>query len=335
MTDTPSADIDSSVLVSFVTSCKGRLHHLQQTLTTFLAQSNAEVVVVDYGCPQGTAAWVRAHHPSVVVVEVKDDSGFSLARARNFGAAQARGRYLCFVDADMRLVGDLGTWVAANAGESAFCIAQPHKKSAMGTCVVPAQAFARIGGYDEAFRGWGGEDADLYDRLRCPGRPERGYPSALVESIHHGDEERGFGSGADDMKDMASALRSALLYRTIKRDMAALAGKEPELASRKQLMSIVKATVRRFEASGHAGAWSPHYQLQRGIDAISEGQRWAAACLFAGEREALLRARRLCRPASGVAACVAVRGERTRTSRRHRCGALAGLTARLPLSFLE
>ena len=39
---------------SIVTTCKGRLGNLKQSLPTFVAEAAAEVVVVDYDCPEGT-----------------------------------------------------------------------------------------------------------------------------------------------------------------------------------------------------------------------------------------------------------------------------------------
>ncbi len=40
---------------SIITTCKGRLEHLKQTLPAMLAQKDSEVIVVDYSCPHGTA----------------------------------------------------------------------------------------------------------------------------------------------------------------------------------------------------------------------------------------------------------------------------------------
>src|SRR5215467_11575077 len=89
--------------LSFVTVCKARLEHLEQTLPLLAAQPGTEAIVVDYGCPQGTRSWVRERFPGVKVVEVDDDPGFCVARARNLGAAAASAPRLCFVDADVRL----------------------------------------------------------------------------------------------------------------------------------------------------------------------------------------------------------------------------------------
>ena len=57
--------------VSIIPTCKGRLHHLRETLPSMLAQDYAgdwEIVVVDYDCPDGTFEWVKSlDHPRVQV----------------------------------------------------------------------------------------------------------------------------------------------------------------------------------------------------------------------------------------------------------------------------
>lgn len=233
--------------VSFITTCKGRLAHLQETLPRMVAQSGAEIIVVDYGCPQGTAAWVRANHPAVKVVQIMDDPVFWKARAANLGAAEASGRFLCFIDADMKLKGDLGAWITHNANEKSFYLPHPLKTTAAGTCVIPAKSFARVRGYDEAFRGWGGEDYELYDRLAYFGYRVEGYPSDLVEPIEHGDDQRSFPQGVNSLP---TALRIALLYRTVKLDIARLSGDVPELETRRQLMEYIRSVVLKFESTG-------------------------------------------------------------------------------------
>jgi glycosyltransferase involved in cell wall biosynthesis len=74
-----------------------------------------EVVVVDNGSTDGTAAVVRAFaaaHPRLAVRLVAEPVA-GLARAKNRGAAAARGRYLLFLDADSRLAPDLVARVMA------------------------------------------------------------------------------------------------------------------------------------------------------------------------------------------------------------------------------
>jgi hypothetical protein len=72
--------------VAFITTSKGWLHHIRQTLPLIVAQSPAEIVVVDYACPEQTGDWVEARYGSVKVLRVSDDPGFCVSRARNIGA---------------------------------------------------------------------------------------------------------------------------------------------------------------------------------------------------------------------------------------------------------
>ena len=66
---------------SIVTTCKGRLAHLKQSLPAMLAQDGAEVVVVDYCCPERAGDWVESAFPSVQVVRADGEEGFSNWRA--------------------------------------------------------------------------------------------------------------------------------------------------------------------------------------------------------------------------------------------------------------
>ncbi|HWS75497.1 MAG TPA: galactosyltransferase-related protein, partial [Quisquiliibacterium sp.] len=59
-----------------------------------------------------------------------------------------------------------------------------------GTVVCPRRAFDAIGGYDEAMRGWGGEDVDLYTRLSQIGLVDSDYPAGLLDVIRHDDDLR-------------------------------------------------------------------------------------------------------------------------------------------------
>ena len=103
---------------SIVVTCKGRLHHLRRTLPSMLAQCCPfafEVIVVDFGCPQGTFDWCRGLDVrNLVALKVLDDTDdFHLSRARNCGASVAQGRCLrlaafALVVADVPRALDLG-----------------------------------------------------------------------------------------------------------------------------------------------------------------------------------------------------------------------------------
>ena len=186
---------------SIITTCKGRLEHLKQSLPAMAAQDGAEVVVVDYSCPDNTGDWVESAFPSVRVVRVEGEEGFSNWRARNLGAEVATGDILLFCDAD--------TILAANALE-VIAKAMPAKtygfftrdstahfnKSGLrlgknqlrGFQVVPTDAFRELEGYDDVPIGWGaGGDTDLEERLVLIGVRPSPLGDGVVEEVFEHD----------------------------------------------------------------------------------------------------------------------------------------------------
>jgi glycosyltransferase involved in cell wall biosynthesis len=230
-------------MLSLITTCKNRLPHLQQTLPLMLRQPRAEVIVVDYGCEQGTAAWVKKHHPEAKLVEVSDDPVFSLARARNIGAKNASHEFLCFVDADVRMHLEFGKWLELNHDPNEFYL-YPEKKvvELVGFVIVARGHFFKIDGYDEAMRGWGGEDTDLYERLDRAGLSRSSVPQGSISPISHGDELRLLGKDVGSFGGKLEALSMSELYRAIKRDSWQLTGREIELEKRKELLQFIRMT---------------------------------------------------------------------------------------------
>jgi len=185
----PAANPETPVF-SFITTCKGRLQHLQQTLPLMVRQENSEVVVVDYGCPQNTDDWVEQNFPQVKVVRVTDDEGFCASRARNMGAQAAQSEWLIFIDADILLVGDLLTWLRPQLAPGIFFRAGNDDFDMYGTFLCRRDDFEKTGGYDELLRGWGREDKDIYYRLGRTGCEQKFFPEHFLDVIKHGDEER-------------------------------------------------------------------------------------------------------------------------------------------------
>ena len=219
--------------LSFVTACKGRLHHLQQTLPLLAAQPDTESVVVDYGCPQGTRHWVKEHFPRVKVVAV-DDSELCVARARNLGAMAATTARLCLIDADIKVRDGFVSWVRQHSLPHRYYRASPLDQDIWGTFVCPAEDFWSVGGYDEAFRGWGGEDDDLYMRLEDSGCRASGFPAELIEPIRHEDSER---MAFHEIKDRWASHRVNQAYIAAKVDLTKILGRALSLEERKQLFS--------------------------------------------------------------------------------------------------
>jgi glycosyltransferase involved in cell wall biosynthesis len=87
-------------VVSVVIPTRNRLSLLAQTLHTVLAQAvELEVIVVDEGSSDATPGWL-ARQGDPRVRTIRHDEPHGLPAARNAGAAQARGRWVAFVDDD-------------------------------------------------------------------------------------------------------------------------------------------------------------------------------------------------------------------------------------------
>lgn len=200
--------------VSVIVTCKGRLHHLKRALPTMLAQELSEayeVIVVDYGCPQQTFAWCQSLDEGRLVAArvLRGTDTFNLSRARNCGAAVA------FVDADMRL---RPSWLRAAAlpvlegrvGLACARISGRRDWDRSGTCVVNADLFHRVRGYDETFEGWGMEDTDFYDRCTQHARRVR-FWGLLLSPIRHGNDQRVrfYGEKVIDSSQRANQARQA------------------------------------------------------------------------------------------------------------------------------
>jgi glycosyltransferase involved in cell wall biosynthesis len=238
------------MFLSIITPCKNRLQHLKQTLPLMRLVENAEVIVVDYGCEQGTGDWIAATHPDVKVVRIDDDPIFHVSRARNSGAAQARSEIFCFIDADMFIVGDLSRWIEQNLRTNWFFVIPEIGTSAAGFLLCHKSDFFNVGGYDEALRGWAPEDVDLYERLELSGVRRGQIPPNLFSSVSHGDELRQFGNELGAFQDRVNALELGAFYRIVKRDIRNLTAKEPELEFRQQLFDQIKRLDERARKNG-------------------------------------------------------------------------------------
>lgn len=188
----------SSASASIVVTCKGRRHHVEQALPTMLSQQchfEFELIVVDYGCPDGTFDWCRRlGERRLTALRVLDGTQyFSPSRARNCGAALAKSPILAFVDADIRLA---PTWLREAAeplvnGACGLSRVQRYRGEwdRGGTCAMQAALFHQVRGYDEAFDGWGAEDLDLYDRI-AELAPLHWFSMRLLEPLRHNNHQR-------------------------------------------------------------------------------------------------------------------------------------------------
>lgn len=177
-------------MISAITTCKGRLEHLKLTLPHLMALEGCEVIVVDYDCPDGAADWVRATYPAATVVPGKNQPFFNLSHARNLGAAAASAPWLFLVDADVIISRDLIGAVTGLLQPDVYLLPDPRPFQLWGTLLVARTDFDAIGGYDEAFQGYGWEDVDIIERLRRAGLNVKTFPGGLLTSLPHDNKSR-------------------------------------------------------------------------------------------------------------------------------------------------
>jgi len=203
-------------LISVVTTCKGRLEHLKVTLPHMMALPDCEVIVVDYDCPDGAGDWVRATYPEARVVQVGDRRVFNVSRARNLGVAAANAPWLLMLDADVIAVSGLVDMLRPAMQRGVYLLPDPRPSDLGGTLLVTREDFDAVGGYDEAFEGWGSEDQDLIARLDHAGRVIRTFPAYALTGLRHDDDMRVSFHEVTDL-DANRAVNS--LYRAAKMDL--------------------------------------------------------------------------------------------------------------------
>jgi len=244
------------VRFSIVTTCKNRLSHLRESLPAMLAQEDAEVIVVDFSCAEGTAAYVRAHHPGVKVVEVPGRDTFSNWEARNKGAAAATGDWLVFADADIVLSPGCVAWLRQNVAPGTYAKFKPGKElerhrsttsalslnNLQGFLVVERTAFEKTGGYDELLKGWGaGGDVDIQNALHHSGTRKSFLPEHIVARLlEHDDALRFAHTGGTFRKTFLQNL----IYRELKRFLFPIFGVPLSLEVREKVYAAaVKAAA--------------------------------------------------------------------------------------------
>ncbi len=157
-----------------------------------------EVVVVADACTDDTERFLARYQPGYPL-SWATAPGRHAAYARNQGARIARGAVLLFSDDDM--ISRPG-WLAKNlalhevpgrVGISRQVLPSHLKRGATlsrvagwwnavgGSLSLHADLFEDVGGYDDAFSEYGGEDADLGYRLKLAGAEFKFLPDAVVE----------------------------------------------------------------------------------------------------------------------------------------------------------
>jgi glycosyltransferase involved in cell wall biosynthesis len=180
--------------LTIVTTCKGRLSQLKNSLDSWLQQKTEipyGILVVDYGCPDGTFGYVsHLGEPRVGAVKVVSDVDvFRLSHARNIGANRSCSTVIGFVDADVSLHEDWAEAVTKPILEGKVVATRPKwDRAGCGVCSVSRAVFEEIRGFSEDLTGWGWEDKDFF--LRLGSRPVGHYPRSYLRIEDHSNEDR-------------------------------------------------------------------------------------------------------------------------------------------------
>jgi len=232
--------------INFVTTCKGRLHHVKETLPLLSKQAEKEIILVDYSCPQNTAEWVAENYKYVNLIKVQSN-GFNISHARNQGAKKVNSDFICFIDADVIIKPGFVSWLNENLNP--YCFYSPSNNldknyELWGTVVLPTHSYKHIQGYDENFSGWGGEDDDLYYRLKSSGLTPVGIPPHFLEAIKHDDEERVL---FHEIKDRNFQHHINRFYSTAKKQVMTFYRSEGELPAeiRKKLYGAISEAFKK------------------------------------------------------------------------------------------
>lgn len=178
--------------ITAITTCKGRLSHLETTLPLML-QAFEDVLVVDWDCPENSGKF--AFDIGAKVVYQANEPYFSFARARNLGAKHCSSDFYLFIDADC--------WVTPYAADSINRLLEKgyqlingrdsdgfDSENLCGFIGVHREDFWSVGGYCEDLKGFGIEDIYLRSELILKGVEIKRLPFGQLGSIQHNNTKR-------------------------------------------------------------------------------------------------------------------------------------------------
>lgn len=154
-----------------IVPCKGRLDDLKRSLIGYLTQRGIDyrVLVVDYGCPEGTFDYcVSLQSPILRAVKVLDNTDvYNRSRARNCGAVHCDCPVLTFMDADIDLEPDWLRQAVTPVYNNKVMCSFPDLGEEGGRGLMTVRFFTYVinRGYDESMEGWGFEDDDFFLRI--------------------------------------------------------------------------------------------------------------------------------------------------------------------------
>jgi glycosyltransferase involved in cell wall biosynthesis len=210
----PAAERGEHVQVSFVIGHRGRsrVPHLLATLRSIAAQRNVtfECIVVEQSylpeIKESLPDWVRHVHAPPPRLE----TAYCRSLALNHGVSMAQGSVLILHDNDLLVPCDYASEVIKRVEEGyevinlkrfIFYLSGAHSRNvcvsgeldfgeppesvmqnaqAGGSLAVTREAYQALGGFDESFVGWGGEDNEFWERAQT----RKVWPYGYLPLLH-------------------------------------------------------------------------------------------------------------------------------------------------------
>lgn len=163
-----------------ISTCKGRLNHIQRTAPAFLnaTPNNVRYLLVDYTCPENSGDWLikaskeipcLCDRVDVLKVKARQDA-FHKAIALNAGSKYAihtiGAEWLIYFDADTIILPGFIDQILPILNKDRFIIADPTgEEDLTGLLILHKDMFIVSGGFEESFRSWGAEDLEFRLRL--------------------------------------------------------------------------------------------------------------------------------------------------------------------------
>ena len=194
-----------SMQITFCTTCKGRVQHVQETLPTNLRDNaKAHIVLVNYNSPDHLEDLVRTEHMDAIqngrlsIYRFTEPGPFRMAHAKNLAhrlAVMEGADLLVNMDADNFASQDFDRYVEDQLSDGETFLWAHMRRGEMrrgisGRIAVTSHAFLAAGGYDELFSTWSPDDKDFNVRLRRIGFQAQEIDPRYLNAISHNDKMR-------------------------------------------------------------------------------------------------------------------------------------------------
>jgi hypothetical protein len=202
-----------SPAIVFVTTCKGRAQHVEQTLPRNLADNsnpNSRFVLLDYASDDHLIPYLKSHHletiasGKLVIYSFPTSGPFQMGHAKNMAARLGileGAELLVTLDADNFTGPNFDQFVARQFEENGIFLCPDHHgirnspwprpaRGYAGRLAVRSQDFLKAGAYNEVYNTWGGEDVDFVGRMLRMGYNERHIDNCYLRTIPHNAEVR-------------------------------------------------------------------------------------------------------------------------------------------------